>query len=765
MTLPDDGVRSGPRPERSSSALRRLGDELGIVPLYVDQTGKERRYTSDETRVALLAAMGIDAATPERADAAVRALRASRRDTLLEPVQVIEGSPTALATVQARLPSGGEVRWALDIEEENGALHRSEGRSHGRVSLTTATALPLGYHRARLRVTARGREQDATQTIIVVPEHCTLPDELLGDARSFGVVANLYSIHSERNWGIGDFTDLATLTDWIGAMGGSFVGVNPLHALLNRGHEVSPYSPVSRLFRNVAYIDVESIPELHGAPDVDDRIAAPELRAELAALREDPHVRYEEVMALKEPVLVALHRRFLERERDTESTRARAYRAFVRANEPELTRFATWMTIGEIESRHASGVAAGGFDWRRWPAELRDADSDAVRQFAATHADRVDYHRWLQFECERQLGEVAETARRRGLEIGLYQDLAIGTSGAGSDVWSNPGLFVQGASVGAPPDPYAAIGQNWGLPPIDPHRLRQDGYRYYVRLLRSGFRHAGALRIDHVMGLFRLFWIPGGMTGEQGAYIRYPSREMLGILALESVRHRALVVGEDLGTVPKEVPPALAKWGVLSSKVLYFEREKRGGFRAADKYPSLALATVNTHDLATVIGFWRGRDVALRVAHGLVESGTPAISATNDRSRERQALVRRLRSAGVLRGTRRVPPDDTVDVAWEQVLRQAVHAFLCSTPAVMVGLSLDDLAGEEDAVNLPGVSPDAHPSWRRKMRMSLEEMMASEQVRNVIGVRCAERRRVPRAAAGVDESVDERAHVTQASSV
>jgi 4-alpha-glucanotransferase len=721
---------------------------LGIVSMYLDQTGKERRYTSDETRVAILAAMGIEASTPRQAEAALRAHRASMRSELLERVRVVEWSPSALTTVHTQLPSGGRVRWRLEIDEESGATHRIEGESEDRVALTAAHALPIGYHRARLQVSARGREYAAEQSIIVVPPRCTLPDDVLGDRKTFGVVANLYTLHSERNWGIGDFTDLATLAAWTGEIGGAFVGVNPLHALLNRGNEVSPYSPVSRLFRNVAYLDVEAIPELRGATEIDHRIALPELRAELAALREDPHVRYEEVMALKEPVLSALHRRFVERERDTENPRARAYREFVRAHDPELTRFATWLTIGELQAARGpdrgsrderATPAAEAFDWRRWPDELRNPTSPAVRHLAESHAERVDYHRWLQFECERQLGAVAEVARRRGMAIGLYQDLAIGTSPAGSDVWSNPELFVRDANVGAPPDPYAASGQNWGLPPIDPRMLQRDAYRYYVRLLRSGFRHAGALRIDHVMGLFRLFWIPRGMTGKEGAYIRYPWSDLLGILALESVRHRALVVGEDLGTVPKEVPPALAKWGVLSSKVLYFEREKRGGFKSAERYPALSLATANTHDLATIVGFWRGRDVELRVKHGLVEAGDSATAAQAVRSRERQALVRRLRSSGMLATSRRVPRDGAADAEWERTLRHGVHAFLCSTPATMVGLSLDDLAGEVESVNLPGVAPDVHPSWRRKMRMSLEELTSSELVRSLVSTRCAHR--------------------------
>jgi 4-alpha-glucanotransferase len=387
--------------------------------------------------------------------------------------------------------------------------------------------------------------------LIIVPPHCVTPDELLGDRRAFGFVTNLYTVRSDRNWGVGDFTDLSALVDWAGDVGASFVGVNPLHALANTGSDISPYSPVSRLFRNPLYIDVEAIPELRDAPEVAARIDHPELQAELEALREDGLVRYEQVMALKMPVLEELHRIFTSK---PHPDRARAYQEWARAEEPELTRFATWMAIAE---------QLGVWNWREWPEELRDSKSEAVSRFAREHAERVDLHRWIQFEVDRQLGAVAATARKRDLAIGLYQDLAIGTSPNGADTWAMPQLFVTSVSIGAPPDPYSATGQNWGLPPIDPRALRRDRYRYFVRLVRTGFRNAGALRIDHVMGLFRLFWIPEGKTGKEGAYVRYPAEDLLGILALESVRHRALVVGEDLGTVPREVPPALQRWGVM----------------------------------------------------------------------------------------------------------------------------------------------------------------------------------------------------------
>jgi 4-alpha-glucanotransferase len=302
-----------------------------------------------------------------------------------------------------------------------------------------------------------------------------------------------------------------------------------------------------------------------------------------------------------------------------------------------------------------------------------------------------------------------------------------------------PQLFVQGASIGAPPDPYSATGQTWGLPPIDPRALRRDRYRYFIRLVQSGFRHAGALRIDHVMGLFRLFWIPEGKTGKEGAFVRSPAADLLGILALESVRHNALVVGEDLGTVPKEVPPALEKWGVLSSKVLYFERDKRGGFLPADRYPPLALATANTHDMATLAGFWRGQDIEDRARVGLIESRDAKAAAHADRERDKEALVALLKREGTLHtdgaapgGAERETPEPN-----ELELRAAVHEFLCKTPAALVGLALDDLAGERDAVNVPGVGPDKHSSWTRKMSMTLEEMRASADVRSVL--RCGDR--------------------------
>jgi 4-alpha-glucanotransferase len=701
--------------------LRALSDELGIISGYLDQTGKEWRETSDETRVLLLAAMGIDASTETAAEAALEELRRAQRERALEPVRVVEAdSPdTERVVVQMSQPQRAPLRWELELAEESGRVDRAAGVEEGGAGFTLTLPLPssppLGYHTLRLAMdTARG-PLAAEQTLIVVPPSCVPAAELLVGTKAWGLIANLYTVRSDRSWGVGDFTDLGDLLVWVGELGGDFVGVNPLHALHNRGADVSPYSPVSRLFRNPLYIDVELSAEMLDAVYERRLIASPRNQREIQRLRRTRSVDYERAMSLKRRILEHLHLTFL-----GDGARQRAYDEWAAEREPELTDFATYMAIA---SEH-------GTDWRQWPVELRSARSPAVREFAKEHEAEVDLHRWLQFETDRQLGEAANRGRDAGLRVGLYQDLAIGTAPTGSDTWSAPHLFVRGACIGAPPDPYSATGQNWGLPPIDPHRLREDRYRYFIRLVRAAFRHAGALRIDHVMGLFRAFWIPDGHSGADGAYVRYPSDDLLGIIALESVRNNALVVGEDLGTVPPDVPPALAKWGVLSSKVLYFERGDDGSFAPADRYAAEALATANTHDMATLAGFWEGVDIQLRADVGLLKP-SDVKAAREERARDKRELLRALSRAGVV--SKRVDVnshDPQISVA---ELRGAVHDFLALTPSVLVGVALDDIAGEVDPVNVPGVGQEQHPSWTRRMSKTLERLREDPETEVALG--------------------------------
>ena len=714
--------------KRRDTALRQLADRVGILPEYTEQTGRFVRRTSDATRRMLLSAMGLDAPTEQAARAWLAELDHVERSRILEPARVVKRDDASARLVRVRIPEGGRgggARVDLQLTEENGDAFRTSAKVRG-ASATIELPQPprYGYHTLQARVRAGGREWSAGQSLIVVPSRCITPADVLGAGeRVTGIVANLYSVRRERDWGIGDFTTLTELAEWTASRGGEFVGINPLHALWNRGTDVSPYGPVSRLFRNPIYIDVEAVPELEHSDAARAMIA--EHGAKIEALRARPFVDYDGVIALKERVLVELHRAFRARAASGGwgARRFAEYERFVKAREPELSRHATWMAIAD-----ASGVP----DWRAWPEEMRDPSSTAVAAFADTHGDRVDFHRWLQFEIDRQLGAVASRATNLGMRIGLYQDLAVGTSPSGSDTWGDHDLFRWDASVGAPPDQYSTTGQVWGLPPIDPRVLREEGYRYWTLLLRRAFDHAGALRIDHAIGLFRSFWIPEGANGKQGAYVRFPANDLLGILALESTRHNAIVVGEDLGTVPKEVPPALKRWGILSSRILYFEHDRKG-FKPAASYPPLALTTINTHDMAPIAGWWEGRDLEHRARTGTLRSSAEVRRARRERARAKRDLLRRLKLD---------PPKDAKLNGFAATLAGAAHQFLCATPSVLVGQSLDDVIGETDPVNVPGTGQDKYPNWRRKTSITVEALSHRADVD--VALSCS-RRRAPRA--------------------
>ena len=718
----------------AGATLRALADRVGIIAEYRDQTGRETRTTSDETRVALLAAMGIDASSEDRAQRALDEMTERERDELLEPVRVLV-LPDGVQGIDVALGGAGSsaIEWSLELREEGGKVHQANGRAvpgaDGHVHVTIPARPETGYHQLRATIRASGGERTAEQSLIVVPPSCPSAEDVLNGRRVFGITANLYTVRSARNWGVGDLGDLTALLRWGKSVGAEFLGVNPLHALRNSGGDVSPYSPVSRLFRNPIYIDVEAVPGYAQSSAVREIVTSRQFRDELARVRASTRVDYERVMALKTPVLRALHGAHLRGPR----SRNADWTQWLEEQGEALESFATFVALSEHLGRDGDG---GAGSWHDWPGEYRDSQSKVVQRFRELHDDEIDFHRWLQFVINQQLAAAAKSAREAGMSIGLYQDLAIGTSPDGGDLWTYPHLFTGDASIGAPPDPYSATGQNWGLPPIDPRALKRQRYEYWIALIRSSLRHGGALRIDHVMGLFRQFWIPAGKSGSDGAYVRFPSEDLLGILALEATRAGALVVGEDLGTVPDDVPPAMRRWHLLSSKVLYFERGDHGTFKPASSYDRDALATANTHDMPTIEGFWRARDVELRRDVGLIASDDEAAQARNDREGEKRALLERLTSDGIL------DPDRAAELARDDAppsarvaLRGAVHEFLCRTPSSLVGLSLDDIVGEGEPVNVPGVGHDRFPSWTRRLTMPLEELTTNPAVASAL--RCS----------------------------
>ncbi len=707
-------------------ALRALAEKQGILPSYLDNEGVTR-WTSDESRVAILAAMGIDASSEATAALALEAAEERSAHRPLDSVVVQQARRAGSAWLNFRPPrslGGTKLDYRLELQVESGQIHVAEGRARlPREHAQAVVRLPVepgpGYHRLRLELGSGTAATTHYSSLIVCPSSCLSAREILNGQRRFGIWTHLYSARGTDDWGVGDMGVLRSLVDWAGENHAAFVGLNPLHALNNRGADISPYSPLSRLYRNIIYIDIEQVPELADCAEARSLIASPDFQRELAALRERRHVDYESVMALKSSVLRLLHRAFVDRHRDRNTERGQAYAEFVERRGESLTDFATFVVLADhLNSAH-------GPDWRLWPAPYRSPHTAEVETFRQSHSEQVDMQRYLQFELDRQIASVASAS---ALPIGLYGDLAIGTAPSGSDPWMFPDLFLSGATVGAPPDDYSLEGQDWALPPVDPVKLRAEAYRYWIVLLRNALEHMGALRIDHVMGLFRQYWIPAGRPATEGAYVRFPAADLLAILALESRRHRSLIIGEDLGTVPRGLPAVLKRWGILSSRVLYFEKYDRGDYRPSRRYSRRALVSANTHDHPPLVGFWQGRDLELRDQVGNLGEGCRLADAMQERERERRALVTRLRRERCLTGP--------IPAAPYPQLCKSVYAMLARTPAPLVGVWLDDLAGEADPVNLPGIDIDRYPGWSRRLTSSIEELRRDASVEEVLsGVR------------------------------
>lgn len=704
--------------------LAALSERCGILPEYVDVTGR-RRVASESTRIELLEALGFDGSTERSAERAVRKIDAGGR-RLVDAVRVASERNATSVSIAPGASALGECRrldWSVRIELESGERVLREGRSHlrqrGSVRIPLGLRLPLGYHRLFVQVAdaVGGRSVEAGQQLIVAPDRC--PTQDLTRRRRFGIMANAYTLRSRRNWGIGDLGDVRSLVDWAAEQGASFVGLNPLCALDAGDPSGSPYSPSSRLFPSPLYLEVERVPEWRQGGR---ELLSKRQRRELEQLRASDSIDYGRVWRSKRRALWSLYRIFERRARD--GRRARAYERFVRCRGRELERFATFCALQE----HLSPGSTPSSDWRLWPSSLRDPESAAVASFQREHRRLIGFHSYLQFELERQLGLASSHADAAGACIGLLHDLPLGSAPGGADTWSDRGLFVERAEIGAPPDPIAPGGQNWGFSPMDPQRLHADGYRSWSALLRASLRHAGALRIDHVMGLFRQYWIPKGARADRGAYVLFPSASMLAILALESQRAGAVVIGEDLGTVPEGVRPALSRVEVHSTRVLYFERTSGGGFRAPSVYPRKCFATANTHDLIPLAGYWQGRDHALRARQG----GTVDAAVAATRAADKRRLLARLRAEKLWSGR-------CGDPEWSPALAGAVHDLLYRSPARLVAVSLDDLAGEVEPVNLPGAGADLYPSWKRRMERPFEELRRDPEVVTALGRRARRR--------------------------
>jgi (1->4)-alpha-D-glucan 1-alpha-D-glucosylmutase len=709
-----------------SNALERLCRLVGIAAEYTDIWGMVHRVP-DATRLSLLHAMGVirDAADVPAA-LKEREERPWRRG--LAPATVVRQAvpPYVIVYRCAESLAARSHRWTLTLEngetktgefqpeqlEQRG--HRDvDGVSFVEVAFQWRDRLPLGYH--RFAVHPPGAQTGATTSLIVAPDRCYLPPALEGEGRVWGPALQLYALRSGRNWGIGDFTDLRNAVEIAGRAGAGIVGVNPLHALFphNPQHK-SPYSPSSRQFLNVFYLDVEAVPEFAECVEARELVADPQFQARLRALRAAELVDYAGVAEVKLPVLELLFAHFRKRHLAAGTARAKAFQQYRQAQGEALERFAVYHALQE--HLHAQNPSVWG--WPVWPEDYRDPLAPAVKRFTQTHRDRIDYHAWLQWLCEEQLAACGKRSWEMGLGVGLYQDLAVSIDRAGAEAWAWQRLYALEASIGAPPDDFNLHGQDWGLPPLIPERLEEAAYAPFIAMLRANMRHAGALRIDHVMGLLRLFWVPAGRKPAEGCYVHYSFQHLLGILALESQRNHCLVVGEDLGTVPDEVRAGLGSLGVLSYRLLLFEKESDGAFKPPQAYPAQALVAVSTHDLPTLKSFWLGHDLDLRANLRLYPSEEVRAKQLVERSQDRARLLWALEREELLPAGVSHHPISAPEMTPELML--AIHAYLARSPAKIMMVQMEDVLGQLEQVNLPGTT-DQYPNWQRKLPLNLEE--------------------------------------------
>ncbi|MCC9197089.1 4-alpha-glucanotransferase [Arthrobacter sp. zg-Y820] len=676
-------------PAESSTLLRELAAQHRVVTTFKGWDGTPREV-SDETLRRVLSALGVGVESEEELAASLAGGRlAPWRQTLPGAVVVREHRSHSVAVhtparkenrVWITLEDGNrrEIEWPAVPSEELDV----DGTRIVRTMVLLPDDLPLGWH--RLEVEGGGGQ--AETVLVVTPERLTTTAEL-SRRRAWGLMAQLYSVRSSRSWGIGDLNDLADLAALSGAdHGAGFILINPLHAAEPVPPlEPSPYLPATRRFFNPLYIRVEDIPEygyLPGEARAKVEDAARTLgAANLSAEQLDRNSTYAAKLAALEDIF-AVPRSF---------AREKQFEQFCALEGQGLENFALWCALTET-------LPAGAPEWER----ITGPDSPYVQEHGAELAARGQFYKWLQWICDQQLENVQSVARRAGMAIGVVHDLAVGVHPAGADAWMLRPVLAPGVSVGAPPDMFNQQGQDWSQPPWHPQRLADAGYLPYRDMLRTVLRHAGGIRVDHILGLFRQWWIPSGSSPGDGAYVHFDHEALIGILALEAERAGAVVIGEDLGVFEPWVQEYLGERGVLGTSILWFEQTETGP-RLPEEYRQGALTTVNTHDLPPAAGYLAGEHVDLRASLGLLSR--PVEEERELDAAAQEALLSLVRTRGLLA--------DTGAVGAEKIQQtvEALHSFILQTPSVLLGVSLTDAVGERQTQNQPGTG-DEYPNWR-----------------------------------------------------
>ncbi|MDX2269373.1 MAG: 4-alpha-glucanotransferase [Bryobacter sp.] len=610
---------------------------------------------------------------------------AEAADAPLATLDLRSVSDVSQATIRVEWEQGGSATYTLGIEGSNFAPS-SELQKDCRP----------GYHKIHIELAGKSD----TYHWILSPAGALVPEPT---SRFIGLSCFLPSLRSERNWGCGDFQDLATFAGNFHQLGFSYIALNPLHALANRiPYNASPYSPLSLFTLNWLYLAMEQLPEYKASPLAQALQAMPATQAELQRLRDAEFVQYEGVSRIKLFFGIILYREFL-RNPDP------AFAAWKGQRAPWLSQFCTYLAFWRYFHKRNKNA----WVWRDWPSEYQDPSSEASRTLATKLARQIDFHAWLQWRLEQQKGWAASQVKAAGFTLGLYCDLPVACDQAGPDRWGNPELFAQKVRVGSPPDGFNPGGQDWGFPMLRPLPHCPENFEYFRASLQAVARSAGIIRLDHVMRLARLYCIPDGMPATEGAYVRDQFEAMLRIIAIESHRAGVFVVGEDLGTVPSYFREALERFGILSYRLTMFEWNDQG-LKPAEEYPSLALCSFTTHDLATFDGYLSAQDILTRKAVGWLDEQSLE-EALNQRRRDIAALLSGFEKHRINGGQSDSPTE----------VFAALASFLKTTPCRLVLFSLEEFLGEVHQMNLPGSTAE-YPNWQRKTRIALEDWAADE---------------------------------------
>ncbi len=701
--------------EAAPSPLAQLAKQYGLGEKFYDFRG-ECRVFSDTARGAILQAMGAPAAALTTSQSVATEKPACLPAVVVRTQQELhidinlDEQPSNKLILTINTETKQHIEWQCEATQ----LQRMDDGSH---RITLPADLPLGYHQLEIK----GKKLRASCKLIIAPTQCYLTTDINEGARHWGLSIQLYTLRSSQNWGIGDFADLRNMMTAFAPHGCALVGLNPLHALrIADPRYFSPYSPSSRQFINVLYIAITEVAEYANCVAAQQWVNAHQ--TQLMQLRATSLVNYTAVAQCKFTVLPMLFEEFQRTHLANHTEHAQRFHAYVEAQGEALRLHALYDALDQ----HFSKTPESNWGWRSWPEPYHDPHHAVVKKFAKQHVWEVEYFMYLQWVANTQLQAAQAHACAVGMKYGVYADVAVGVDTNGSEVWSNRSLHVEKISVGAPPDPLALKGQDWGIPPQHPLQMQAEGYQTFSRLLRANMQAAGALRIDHVMSLCRLWWVPHGMSATEGVYVHYPLHDLIKVLALESVRNRCVVIGEDLGVVPNEVREALKQFSVLQYKVLFFEKLSDGQYIAPDQYPRNALAVVTTHDLPLLKAWWTSADIRLQEQLHHYPDEATLLQVKRNRERDRHQLMQAMVNAGLWHWQAYEPLPE-----YSHALLRAAYVYAGLTNAALLMVQPEDLLHMTEPVNVPGTNNE-YPNWQRKLTEDLDILSRSREVQEIL---------------------------------